>query len=606
MGFLDRIVGRGSQGAFEKVPVSLEDLQVGIWENKEGRIRVKSLDPFDVRDCVTDQVLLFEDGLEGLRRKLEEGGYALASVQPDPAVPVESEGSDTTVVDINETLERRKAGQGLEIEIVDAYAALVARLGEVAPFLQQAGGTEEIASFREQVSALITQADEIKGGTAVDQTSDEDPVQMTEAHLIAKRERLEQMRALLSQAESLQAAMLKKKPVERGSARAARRAAARAGVETVDGPAPETAGAPDVALGSAAAAHAGNLEALRQAAMTAPQAPEGAPAATSENDPSKAPVKNRKTKKEKPTGNNSEAGEKAGDKQGDEPRVSGGPGGPEGPEEFGTVLGLLEREVGDIIAAIKTPEDFGKLRGNMAQLPAKEADREPRRYFFRLKTIRERIGGREMSDEERQLVTKLENELWERANQKFWEVQEADLATQYQRELARLNAAKDQEALATLAQAWTQESPFTNSWQAVFGDLTERERESVQESYQRKGASLLRSLERRQGRFLDAQEVEHFLERPEGKQIMEICRTILPGELNKLRGALKYRKIQLTREVLLAEWNEYYFPVIRKSIVEYLRKQPDMTEEQSEAIFRVLAHEFEQAEGMKEKKNKRL
>ena len=142
-------------GAHERVPVSLSDLKVGIWEagdpKDKKRIRVRSLDPFNVVDCSTDQALLFENGLEDLREKFEDEGYRLATAQPETGV---FSGEKGRVVSLDEARKRK-----LEAELANDPVAEVQKVNDDIDAVVALIGIQEKKAIDslEQISYLAKQ-----------------------------------------------------------------------------------------------------------------------------------------------------------------------------------------------------------------------------------------------------------------------------------------------------------------------------------------------------------------------------------------------------------------------------------------------------------------
>lgn len=609
MSFLDRIVGRESQGASEKVPVSLEDLKVGIWENKKGRIRVKSLDPFDAWDYSGDQPLLFEDNLEGLRKKLEEGGYALAPEQPKGVTPEGSTGPVSAVVtDIAEARERK---------------------GTVAVKNQESNG--EMEELQQQIFAKLKAMMEILQGmeneeakAAALRLSEETSGLYQEG--LTQEEETKRLRAILAQVDALSVTVEEKKPVARGSARAARRAAARSVGEVADETMLDASGTEDEGVGNVAVAHAGNLDALLRAKEIAPPAPaesevvspvlDTSEAAAPKKDAEpKVPAREKKPRVAKPE-KEGKGEERKDDERSGEPKGPGGPEGPEGPEDFRKILEGLWTKVSGLIEALKTPEEYVAFRQEMVVLPAKEADRPARRCYFRLDDIKALVG-RKITDEEMTQVNALERELEEAARKKFFTLKNADLDTQFRREQAKIDAATDEAAFVALTDAWSREPALTNIWGAVLGDLTEKERDMIADGYQTRTERLSAHLEakrqdfRRMAAAAEAKkdtswrkELDVFLERgPKAQEKIAMFERMIQEEYkayseDMYRAAIKSGGKVSTkdrRELWIQKNGEAIFEDV---IVRHLERFDGIEPEEGKKIFHAIVRDLEEGANM--------
>ncbi len=336
MGILDRLAntaGIDFHGNQEKASVRLEDLKKGIWETADGknRIRVISLEPFNVLDCSTDQALFFQDGLEGLRRKLEDEGYRFSAVQPQPKATIPGdlgESGAAVVININEArgrgniagTENHASGE----ELGRLQQQIFAKLKEMTKLLQ---GTEN-----EEVKATILRLSEETRGLYQEGLTEE--------------EQTERMRTIFAEVDTFSTMMQEKKPVVKGSARAARRAAARAaGETTVDAVSKPTSGG--VAVEGTVFVNDKNAKALLQALKIAPkfQEPVAVSALDTQAVTAPADVPKPKVEKKSQAKKSDEPKKEAEENTGEgNPKTgdTGGPKGPEGPEEWLLLLNIAD------------------------------------------------------------------------------------------------------------------------------------------------------------------------------------------------------------------------------------------------------------------------
>lgn len=590
----------------DRKSVTLEELKVGVWRNSDNSsIRVESLDPLKIsissKQIPEYQSLLLADQ-EALRVMLEGEGYSfeteVATKEPGVVVDIDAarvlKGVEVKSHESDEVAVRAQEHKSLFQGNVETFQDITNVLGKVASIVSTMKSNNRTSRYSEQVRRLIDSATDINAANLDATVKNGIDHQLTAEDIARERERLTGLQDILKQSHELFDRVDPSKKIGTAEQEGSDQGASQ-----------ETSSEP-IVEGTGNAVRGKSLEALLRAKTHAPRVTGEDVVSPVEEDtvPPVVDAAEGNSKKKKTPAilqgeKKPEADTKAEPTEGSGEGGPGGPEGPKGPEEFGTVLGELRTEVATIIKEIKTPQDFGALREPMVLKESKESGREPRRYFFHLKSIRERLGNRELEEGEMALVTNLEKELRQLADQKFDEVLVADFKEQHRHGRAVLNEAKDETTLTALADTWAKESPIVNSWEAVSQYLTEEERTLVREGRERQSAVLMRALEKKLARFHDGQEFKKFVGHPEGRVLAERFREALSGEWRKFQGALKYHKLRLSEDAALAEWNEHYLPVIRQAILTRLMKQSDVTQDQAEAILRTIMNDLDHQERAK-------
>ena len=630
-------------GAHERVPVSLSDLKVGIWEagdpKDKKRIRVRSLDPFNVVDCSTDQALLFENGLEDLREKFEDEGYRLATAQPETGV---FSGEKGRVVSLDEARKRK-----LEAELandpvaevqkvnddIDAVVALIGiqekkaidSLEQISYLAKQTG----IVIPEEKLATLATRrqdlSDFIKSQGIADAILDqeagghdaEDTAYLTtlfdakKSILHKYQEYLANMEVLISEVNALletgpsvvdvkqteTVAVARKKAEGEGASagsgegetkkkRASRRKGGGGdGTEPPDDPADETVGG---------SINTSSLTALLQAKENAPVVSSASVTVdTSGPTPEPSTLVVPKSAGEIPAS------------QGEIPQ-----GQERESSKLDEVLEQWRADVQKRIEGINTPEAYAEFRDGMTK-----PDRIGKRHFFALSDVKSAAGIIELSPVPSKKIADTEKALEDLTRATFEALVKADLDAQYDREQEKIDGASSEAELDALVATWVQSPNIVLTWKDVLTKIPEVEQKMINQEY--RGCSEELSENVRQKREFFKQEaviaeerrpLTLFLERPIGERCVAKYREIIKGEWQKFFDALRYEVTRNGKKDLpfgkkLKEWNAVYLPEVRKLIVGHIGRQAEMTEADAEAIFQVLLRDLDEEFSEKKKRS---
>lgn len=588
---LNMVTGR--KNPKERIPVLLEDLKEGIWETTDGRkrIRVITLEPFDVLDCSTDQALFFQDGLEGLRGKFEDEGYRYSAVQPKADISGDSgelgpvvvsidvartnkrRGSETVSAENEDTRDRSVEKQRLYEEMENLEKQIFSKLKKMTEILQ---GTEN-----EEAKAVVLRLSDETSGLYQESLTEEE---------VMKR-----MQTILTQADTLLVTMQEKKPVERGSARTARRAAARASGEAGEETALGISGAEDVAMGNAATTHTGNLEALLKAKETAPPAP------ISDRQSVDVPVDTLKPKTER----KSRAGKTEKLKKElvkDEPKA-GDTGGPEGPEDFGRILEDLWTKVSSLIEALKTPEEYAAFRNGMTP-----ADKSGKRHFLGLKDIKFQTKTEELTGDQLKQVYAVEERLEKATQKKFFEIKNSILKDLSQRWRTELNGAVDTVTLEALAVAWSGEEAVPMIWKEVFEYLSKVDQDVVTTDYVKRLAEFQNELQEKRWQMSIERELLSLLniaDPVKAREKVSFLQSVIIGQYEEYVRDMQReaKKIKpngtISPHDCWALWQEHGGEAkLEEAIAKHLHVFHDVDSEVGKKIFHILAN------GVKQETNK--
>lgn len=630
-------------GAHERVPVSLSDLKVGIWEagdpKDKKRIRVRSLDPFNVVDCSTDQALLFENGLEDLREKFEDEGYRLATAQPETGV---FSGENGRVVSLDEARKRK-----LEAELandpvaevqkvnddIDAVVALIGiqekkaidSLEQISYLAKQTG----IVIPEEKLATLATRrqdlSDFIKSQGIADAILDqeagghdaEDTAYLTtlfdakKSILHKYQEYLANMEVLISEVNALletgpsvvdvkqteTVAVARKKAEGEGASagsgegetkkkRASRRKGGGGdGTEPPDDPADETVGG---------SINTSSLTALLQAKENAPVV-SSASVTVDMSGPTPEPSTLVVPKS-------------AGEIPASQGEI------PQGQERESSKLDeVLEQWRADVqkrIEGINTPEAYAEFRDGMTK-----PDRIGKRHFFALSDVKSAAGIIELSPVPSKKIADTEKALEDLTRATFEALVKADLDAQYDREQEKIDGAKNEAELDALVAGWVQSPNVVLTWKDFLTKLPDVEQKIINQQYRGCSEELSENVRQKREFFKQEARIAEerrpltlFLERPIGERCVAKYREILKGEWQKFFDALRYEVTRNGKKDLpfgkkLKEWNAVYLPEVRKLIVGHIGRQAGMTEADAEAIFQVLLRDLDEEFSEKKKRS---
>lgn len=634
-------------GAHERVPVSLSDLKVGIWEagdpKDKKRIRVRSLDPFNVVDCSTDQALLFENGLEDLRKKFEDEGYRLATAQPETGV---FSGENGRVVSLDEARQRKLEAEMANdpvaevqkvIDDIDAVVALIGiqekkaidSLEQISYLAKQTG----IVIPEEKLAILVTRrqdlSDFIKSQGIADAILDqeaekhdtEDTAYLTtlfdakKSILHKYQEYLANMEVLISEVNALletgplvvdvkqtETVAMARKKAESESASAGsgeankedtkkKKRAPRGkggggdGTEPPDDPADETVGG---------SINTSSLTALLQAKENAPVVSSASVTVdTSGPTPEPSTLVVPKSAGETPASQEEIP-------KGQERETS----------KLDEVLEQWRADVQERIEGINTPEAYAEFRDGMTK-----PDRIGRRHFFALSDVKSAAGIIELSPVPSKKIADTEKALEDLTRAKFEALVKADLDAQYDREQEKIDRATNEAELDALVATWVQSPNIILTWKDILFKIPEVEQKMINQEY--RGCSEELSENVRQKRELFKQEARIaeerrpltlFLERPIGERCVAKYREIIKGEWQKFFDALRYEVTRNGKKDLpfgkkLKEWNAVYLPEVRKLIVGHIGRQAGMTEADAEAIFLILLRDLDEEFSEKQKRS---
>jgi len=347
-------------------------------------------------------------------------------------------------------------------------------------------------------------------------------------------------------------------------------------------------------VGNAALGHAGNLAALLRARTSARSAevPETTPVSAAQAA-DEAGVPKKLQADDGAQGKNMTGGEAGAGE-------NGGPQGPEGPS-FDAVLDGFRTEIIGLIKGIATPEDYVNFRKGMDVARAKN-DRPEKRYFISLRTIEgEGQLGRKMTDAEWIKKQILEEGLEKNLREKFFDLKDVDLATQYEREQTEVIRASTVEKLDALEKKWQVTSNITPTWSTVFEGLTEYEKKKVSGDYQECSDRLFQTLgEKRAGILL-----QDFLKRPEGKKIIDTYRQIIMGEWQEYERAVRQKKPGVSEEEILNMWHGHLLSEVRKVVVEHLAEHSGAEGTRADAIIGAVIRQIENESQEQHPKKKR-
>jgi hypothetical protein len=631
-------------GAHERVPVSLSDLKVGIWEagdpKDKKRIRVRSLDPFNVVDCSTDQALLFENGLEDLREKFEDEGYRLATAQPETGV---FSGENGRVVSLDEARKRK-----LEAELandpvaevqkvnddIDAVVALIGiqekkaidSLEQISYLAKQTG----IVIPEEKLATLATRrqdlSDFIKSQGIADAILDqeagghdaEDTAYLTtlfdakKSILHKYQEYLANMEVLISEVNALletgpsvvdvkqtETVAVARKKAEGESASAdsgegetkKKRASRRKGGGGGDGTEPPDDPADETVGGSI---NTSSLTALLQAKENAPVVSSASVTVdTSGPTPEPSTLVVPKSAGETPAS------------QGEIPQ-----GQERESSKLDEVLEQWRADVQKRIEGINTPEAYAEFRDGMTK-----PDRIGKRHFFALSDVKSAAGIIELSPVPSKKIADTEKALEDLTRAKFEALVKADLDAQYDREQEKIDGAKNEAELDALVAGWVQSPNVVLTWKDFLTKLPDVEQKIINQQYRGCSEELSENVRQKREFFKQEARIAEerrpltlFLERPIGERCVVKYRKFIKDEWQKFFDALRYEVVKNKKKDLpwkkkIEEWNAFYLPEVKKIIVGHIAKQKGMTEADGEAIFLILLRDLDEEFSEKKKRS---
>ena len=277
------------------------------------------------------------------------------------------------------------------------------------------------------------------------------------------------------------------------------------------------------------------------------------------------------------------------------------------------VLDELRGEVLEIINDIKTPSDYVAFRKGMSEKPAREEGRAPIRHFIRLGTIKDLAGMKkeeELDVDQKRQIKELEENLEQATRAKRDQIIAEDLDSQYNRELAKIAAAEDLEAIEKLTAEWLKVPNVTSTWKDVIIGLDKMERDIVMGEYEGCSAKLSEVLREKKEQLrekagIEEEQVWHEQNQAWRKECTEALATFLTegGEgarerVNTFRAAVDGERQELGAKIhemmgsisktqksaLWRLWDDRILPGIRKLFVEDLEGNSGIDRAKGEKI----------------------